>query len=173
MLWGLRGARLRWRGAAGGRARTCARGYMPCRAGGLRRGAERWSWFEACFWGVFRAGTGCAGGLACEVALGCFLWMGFEWEAATRLWGGAWDACGALGGVLERAARPASDAKALVPASCVFAGTAPSLTAARIAAAKIARATMPSPRRIRRSVVFFAAASARGSPRAAETVLPA
>ena len=35
-----------------------------------------------------------------------------------------------------------------------------SLTAAQIAAAKIARATMPSPRRIRRALVVFAAASA-------------
>ena len=74
-------------------------------------GPERWSWFEACFRGSFRAGTGCAGGLVCEVALGC-LWMGVRMGSHDASLGGPWDACGPLAVVFERAARRASDAKA-------------------------------------------------------------
>ena len=88
------------------------------------------------------------------------LWFGIRMGTRDASLGGAWDACGPLAGVFERAAGGASYEDGACPANFCLLSTPPLLTAVRIAAAEIARATMPSPRRIRRAVVVFAAASA-------------
>ena len=69
MLWGLRGARLRWRGAAGGRPRTCAWSLV---AGGQRRpGGVR------------------SDGLALRLVSGVALGLGRAAPEASR-WRGVW-----------------------------------------------------------------------------------
>ena len=73
-LWGLRGARLRWRGAAGGRARTCARGYMEVLWRSTARGvlSDGLVW-GLCFLGCFRARGRARRRPLMQVSLGCFV----------------------------------------------------------------------------------------------------
>ena len=85
--------------------------------------------------------------------------MVFEWEAATRLCGGGWDACGGLAGLLRGLPGGASYEDGMRQRPRGGCGTT-RLTARQFPAAKSALGTMPAPRRIRRAVVVFAAASA-------------